>query len=37
VEQWINARRIEWGRRLDRLGTYLEELKNEGDGDGSHE
>ncbi len=37
VEQWINARRIEWGHRLDRLGTYLEELKNEGDGDGSHE
>jgi len=26
VEQWINARRSEWERRLDRLGGYLEEL-----------
>jgi hypothetical protein len=37
VEQWINARRIEWGRRLDRLGAYLEELKAKGDSDGSNE
>jgi DNA-binding transcriptional ArsR family regulator len=37
VEQWINARRVMWERRLDRLGTYLEDLKNEGGGDGSHE
>src|ERR1700679_2742626 len=27
AEQWINARRIEWDRRLDRLGDYLETLK----------
>ena len=24
AEQWINARRIEWERRLDRLGEYPE-------------
>jgi DNA-binding transcriptional ArsR family regulator len=35
VEQWINARRTEWERRLDRLGNYLEELKKEGDDNGS--
>jgi DNA-binding transcriptional ArsR family regulator len=29
AEQWINARRIEWGHRLDRLGAYLEVLKAE--------
>jgi DNA-binding transcriptional ArsR family regulator len=34
AEQWINDRRIEWARRLDRLGEYLEALKDEGDGDG---
>jgi DNA-binding transcriptional ArsR family regulator len=33
AEQWINARRIEWERRLDRLGDYLKTLENEGDGD----
>ena len=27
AEQWINARRIEWEHRLDRLGAYLEVLK----------
>jgi DNA-binding transcriptional ArsR family regulator len=37
AEQWINARRMEWERRLDRLGVYLEDLKNEGGGDGSQE
>ena len=37
VEQWISARRAEWEQRLDRLGTYLEELKKEGGGDGSQE
>jgi DNA-binding transcriptional ArsR family regulator len=29
AEQWINARRIEWGHRLDRLDAYLETLKAE--------
>jgi DNA-binding transcriptional ArsR family regulator len=37
AEQWINARRIEWERRLDRLGDYLETLKNEGDSDGGND
>ncbi len=37
AEQWINARRGEWERRLDRLGGYLEELNAKGDGDGSGE
>ena len=35
VEQWINARRIEWEHRLDRLGDYLKTLDKEGDDDGS--
>jgi DNA-binding transcriptional ArsR family regulator len=34
VEQWINARRIEWERRLDRLGEYLKTMDSEGDGNG---
>jgi len=33
AEQWINARRIEWEGRLDRLGDYLNTLKKEGDDD----
>jgi len=33
AEQWINQRRIEWAQRLDRLGTYLETLKEEENGD----
>jgi DNA-binding transcriptional ArsR family regulator len=37
VEQWINARRTEWERRLDRLGDYLNTLENEGDGNGPSE
>lgn len=37
AEQWINARRIEWERRLDRLGEYLKTLADEGDNDGSGE
>ena len=37
AEQWINARRIEWEHRLDRLGQYLKTLENEGDADGSGE
>ena len=40
AEQWINARRLEWEHRLDRLGDYLKTLDNqtpdnEGDADGS--
>lgn len=35
AEQWINARRTEWERRLDRLGQYLETLKDGGNDDGS--
>src|SRR5271163_5184622 len=31
VEQWINARRIEWEHRFDRLGDYLKTLDNQGD------
>lgn len=31
AEQWINGRRIEWERRLDRLGAYLATLEGEGD------
>ena len=35
AEQWINARRIEWEQRLDRLGEYLKTLEGEGGGNGS--
>src|ERR1700733_12085058 len=35
AEQWINARRIEWEHRLDRLGAYLKTLESKGEGDGS--
>lgn len=28
AEQWINARRVEWEHRLDRLGAYLGTLKD---------
>jgi DNA-binding transcriptional ArsR family regulator len=31
AEGWIAERRMEWERRLDRLGDYLETLKREGD------
>lgn len=34
AEQWINARRIEWERRLDRLGEYLKTLEGGGVDDG---
>jgi DNA-binding transcriptional ArsR family regulator len=34
AELWINARRLEWERRLDRLGGYLEELTKEGSDNG---
>lgn len=35
VEQWINARRVEWEHRLDRLGAYLKAMENDGGDDGS--
>ena len=35
AEQWINARRIEWEHRLDRLGEYPKTLETKGDCDGS--
>ena len=31
AEQWINLRRSEWEHRLDRLGDYLETVKQEGE------
>ncbi len=34
AEQWINQRRLEWDRHLDRLGDYLATLKPEGDDHG---
>src|ERR1700753_1416064 len=34
VEQWVNARRTEWARRLDRLDDYLKTLDNKGESDG---
>jgi DNA-binding transcriptional ArsR family regulator len=30
AHEWINARRAEWERRLDRLETYLKELNSNG-------
>jgi DNA-binding transcriptional ArsR family regulator len=33
AEQWINARRLEWQHRLDRLGDYLKTLESEGPDD----
>jgi DNA-binding transcriptional ArsR family regulator len=35
AEAWINDRRTEWERRLDRLGDYLTELKKLGGSDDS--
>ncbi|MGA2777638.1 MAG: metalloregulator ArsR/SmtB family transcription factor [Steroidobacteraceae bacterium] len=32
AEQWINQRRLEWQQHFDRLGDYLETLKNEAGG-----
>jgi DNA-binding transcriptional ArsR family regulator len=37
AEQWIEARRAEWEKRLDRLGDYLEDMKKEGSGNGSQD
>jgi len=34
AEQWINARRLEWEGRLDRLGEYLKSQENGGGHDG---
>jgi DNA-binding transcriptional ArsR family regulator len=36
AERWINERRSEWERRLDRLGDYLDTLKNQGDRHGKN-
>ena len=30
AEEWLNAQRIEWERRFDRLGRYLDTLQTEG-------
>ena len=30
AERWIADRRLEWERRLDRLGEYLESLNSDG-------
>jgi DNA-binding transcriptional ArsR family regulator len=35
AEAWISTRRAEWEQRLDRLGDYLEELKQEATEDGT--
>ncbi len=29
AERWINDRRIQWERRLDRLGDFLEQTKDD--------
>lgn len=31
AERWLNDRRLEWERRLDRLGDYLHAQNSEGD------
>src|ERR1700679_3485775 len=33
AERWIMERRLEWERRLDRLGEYLKTLESEGKSD----
>ena len=34
AERWINDRRSEWERRLDRLGDYLATMNEKGASDG---
>lgn len=31
VERWLNARRSEWEKRLDRLDEYLKTIESEGE------
>jgi DNA-binding transcriptional ArsR family regulator len=33
AERWLADRRLEWERRLDRLGEYLKTLNSEGESD----
>lgn len=33
AERWLAERRLEWERRLDRLGDYLKTLESEGKSD----
>ncbi len=35
AQAWIDARRAEWERRLDRLGAYLDEMQRNGDDNGA--
>lgn len=37
AERWINDRRNEWEKRLDRLGDYLKTLESEGYADGTRD
>jgi DNA-binding transcriptional ArsR family regulator len=37
AERWIAERRLEWERRLDRLGDYLQTLESEGKSDEHNE
>jgi len=37
AERWINARRIEWEHRLDRLGDYLKTMEGKGESDGAND
>src|SRR5262249_38676143 len=35
IEQWLNARRTEWEKRLDRLDAYLKTIESKGEGNDS--
>jgi DNA-binding transcriptional ArsR family regulator len=37
IELWMNARRVEWERRLDRLDEYLQTIENEGEDHGAND